>query len=159
MSRTWKKGDRLRWAHSLKAGWSIFPVLDRIASQQATSLIKASNWSVLWLLQQCFQGKEKEVETQGGEEPGVREGARNHLLFAEGVAADHATVFNGVLHTTQIALRNLRNTTAYPVGKENSGLWAKGSGEVEQRAQRRATPQKMKKVCLTPRLLPLRSRL
>ena len=44
------------------------------------------------------------------------------LPIAEGVSADHATVFKGVLHITQVALRNLRNTTAYPASKANSGL-------------------------------------
>ena len=45
------------------------------------------------------------------------------LPIAEGAAADYTAVFKGVLHITQVALRNLRNTTGYPASKANSGLW------------------------------------
>ena len=41
----------------------------------------------------------------------------------DAVSADYATVFKGVLHITQVALRNLRNTTGHPASKANSGLW------------------------------------
>jgi len=37
------------------------------------------------------------------------------LPIAEGVSGDHPAVFKGVLHITQVALRNLRNTTVCPV--------------------------------------------
>jgi len=60
----------------------------------------------------------------------VRTGPKLHFLQPtnvdltriEGVSAHHTTVFKGVLHITQFALRVLRNIVAYPANKANSGL-------------------------------------
>lgn len=44
------------------------------------------------------------------------------LPIAERVLAAYTTVFKGILHTTQVALRNLPNTTVFPTSKERTGL-------------------------------------